>query len=134
MPDFSLGAGRMTEISRIPLANPAQDQAELNGDIIAAVKAVIAQGSYILGPMVARFESQMERWLGVPGAVGVGSGTDALVLARFEMSVDSVRMGVVMVGSAEGGFQRRPARRDARGGLSLGLIDPAQPTSDRAPH
>jgi hypothetical protein len=30
---------------------------------------------------------------------------------------------VVMVGSAEGGFQRRPARRDARGGLSLGVIE-----------
>ncbi len=46
----------------------------------AAVHRVIASGSLILGPEVRAFERDVERFLGVPHAVGVGTGTDALTL------------------------------------------------------
>jgi dTDP-4-amino-4,6-dideoxygalactose transaminase len=66
---------------RIPLADPKADLAHLRSEILAAVARVLDGGSYILGPEVADFERDMARRIGVPGAVGVASGTDALVLA-----------------------------------------------------
>lgn len=50
-------------------------------EIEAAVREVLDGGSYILGPQVAAFEVEFARFLGGGHAVGVASGTDALVLA-----------------------------------------------------
>jgi dTDP-4-amino-4,6-dideoxygalactose transaminase len=50
-------------------------------EIEAAVRQALESGSYILGPAVARFETEFARFLGGGEAVGVASGTDALVLA-----------------------------------------------------
>jgi len=79
----------MSELLRVPLANPASDQASLSGEIRAAIEDVLAQGDYILGKCVRRFEAQMAENLGVSDAVGVASGTDALVLALSSLRVSS---------------------------------------------
>lgn len=71
----------------VPLANPAGDLAPLRDQIAAAITRVIDSGTYILGPQVAGFEQRMAARLGVPGAVGVASGTDALVLALLAAGV-----------------------------------------------
>lgn len=50
-------------------------------EIDAAVAKVLASGWYILGEEVARFEAAFAAFCGVDHAVGVASGTDALLLA-----------------------------------------------------
>ena len=46
-----------------------------------ALDRVLASGYFVLGPEVEAFERAFARALGVPHAVGVGSGTDAITLS-----------------------------------------------------
>lgn len=55
---------------------PAADTA----DIKAAIDRVIASGWFVLGPEVEAFESEFAAASGVAHAVGVGTGTDAIML------------------------------------------------------
>lgn len=71
----------------VPLADSASDEAASRHEILTAVERVVVRGNYILGAEVARFETQMAERLGVAGAVGVASGTDALVLALLAVGV-----------------------------------------------
>ncbi len=50
----------------------------LKGEIDAALSRVLASGQYVGGPEVAGLESEFAAFCGVPHAVAVGSGTDAL--------------------------------------------------------
>jgi dTDP-4-amino-4,6-dideoxygalactose transaminase len=50
-------------------------------EIDRAVRRVLDSGQYILGPEVRQFEQEFAAYLGVGHAVGVGSGTDALVIS-----------------------------------------------------
>jgi dTDP-4-amino-4,6-dideoxygalactose transaminase len=65
----------------IPLTDLAAEHRELRDDLQKAFLDVLDSGSFILGPRVSAFEEQMAGYLGVRHAVGVNSGTDALVLA-----------------------------------------------------
>ncbi len=49
-------------------------------EIHVAIQEVLESGTFILGPKVAAFEAAMAAYLGVQYAVGVASGTDALIL------------------------------------------------------
>ncbi|ERI90778.1 putative pleiotropic regulatory protein DegT [Clostridiales bacterium oral taxon 876 str. F0540] len=46
-----------------------------------AIKSVIEKGNFILGEQVSRFEKQIEEYTGAKYAIGVASGTDALIIA-----------------------------------------------------
>jgi dTDP-4-amino-4,6-dideoxygalactose transaminase len=59
---------------------PAQ-HAALEEEILEAVRAVLRHGWFILGPEVEELERSLAERLGVRHVVGVGNGTDALVLA-----------------------------------------------------
>src|SRR3989440_2906327 len=48
---------------------------------------VVESGRFILGPNVQAFEQEAAQFLGVPRAVGVANGTDALVLALDAMGI-----------------------------------------------
>ena len=50
-------------------------------EIDAAIQEVINETGFILGKQVALFEEEICRYFGVKFAIGVASGTDALVLA-----------------------------------------------------
>jgi len=50
-------------------------------EIESAVRAAMEAGRYILGPALAAFEAEFAQFIGTAHAVGVASGTDALVLA-----------------------------------------------------
>lgn len=54
---------------------------EIGDEISAAVERVLKSGVYILGEEVHSFESEWAAFCGAVGAVGVATGTDALVLA-----------------------------------------------------
>lgn len=71
----------------IHLASPrAQYQAHA-GDIRAAVARVLESGAYVLGPEVESFERAFAAACGAAHAVGVGNGTDALILALRALDI-----------------------------------------------
>ncbi|MGE5268834.1 MAG: DegT/DnrJ/EryC1/StrS family aminotransferase [Thiohalocapsa sp.] len=65
----------------IPQTDPRAGYLERKDLIDAAIARVLAGGQYVLGREVAAFETAFAAWLGLPYAVGVGSGTDAIELA-----------------------------------------------------
>ncbi|MEW5847196.1 MAG: DegT/DnrJ/EryC1/StrS family aminotransferase [Myxococcota bacterium] len=54
---------------------------ELDQDLAAAALRVLRSGWYILGPEVEAFEHAFAQYHGIPFAIGVANGTDALELA-----------------------------------------------------
>lgn len=72
----------------IPLVDLKAAYARLRPEIDAAVAQVLAGGWYILGPEVRAFEAEFAAWLGVGQAVGVASGTDAVLLALRALGVE----------------------------------------------
>ena len=48
---------------------------------------VLESGRFVFGPEVEAFERESAAYLGVPHAIGVANGTDALVLALEAMGV-----------------------------------------------
>lgn len=73
--------------TRIPLADPRADLVALRDRILAAVTGVVDSGSYILGEEVNALEGELADRLGVAGTVGVGCGTEALVLGMLAASI-----------------------------------------------
>ena len=71
----------------IPLLDISRTHAGLEPAIEAALAQVFRSGRYILGPEVTAFEEEVAAWLGVPHAVGVSSGTDALVATLQALGV-----------------------------------------------
>ena len=52
-----------------------------------AFERVVESGRFIFGPEVAGFEAEAAEYLGVPHAIGVANGTDALVLALEALGI-----------------------------------------------
>lgn len=57
------------------------------GDISAAIARVIDRGWFVLGPEVEAFEGEFARAAGAARAVGVGTGTDAIMLVLKALGV-----------------------------------------------
>ena len=71
----------------IPVIDLTPGIDDLRADLMAAVEEVLASAQFILGPNVAAFESEIAAYLGVEHAVGVNSGTDALVIGLRALGV-----------------------------------------------
>jgi dTDP-4-amino-4,6-dideoxygalactose transaminase len=71
----------------IPLIDVKAQYAPFIPDLIERFAEVLDSGRFILGPEVEAFEREAAAYLGVPHAIGVGNGTDALVLALEAMGV-----------------------------------------------
>jgi dTDP-4-amino-4,6-dideoxygalactose transaminase len=65
----------------IPLVDLQAEYELLRSELDAAVTRVLASGWYLLGREVAAFEEEFASYLGIAHAVGVASGTDAVLLA-----------------------------------------------------
>ncbi|HZL17400.1 MAG TPA: aminotransferase class I/II-fold pyridoxal phosphate-dependent enzyme, partial [Polyangia bacterium] len=63
----------------IPMLDLAAQHAPLRGELEAAAGRVLASNRFISGDEVAALEHEMAALLGVRRAVGVSSGTDALL-------------------------------------------------------
>ena len=66
---------------KIPLLDLQAQYRAIQPDVEAAVAAVFAAQSFILGPHVQAFEQAIAAYSGVAHACGVSSGTDALLMA-----------------------------------------------------
>jgi dTDP-4-amino-4,6-dideoxygalactose transaminase len=71
----------------VPFLDLGAQDAEVGGEVRAAIAEVLASQAFILGSPVERFEAAMAAYCGVSHAVGVASGTDALVLALGALGV-----------------------------------------------
>jgi dTDP-4-amino-4,6-dideoxygalactose transaminase len=71
----------------IPYVDLRALQAPLKEAMLAAVERVLTHGKFILGPEVAEFEERFAELCGTRFAVGVASGTDALVLALRALDI-----------------------------------------------
>ena len=67
--------------TRIPMLDLEAQYASIREEIRAAVHAVLDSQQFILGPQVQAFEEEVARYCGRRHAVGVASGTDAIILA-----------------------------------------------------
>ncbi|OGD78387.1 MAG: hypothetical protein A2Y64_05845 [Candidatus Coatesbacteria bacterium RBG_13_66_14] len=71
----------MEKRSTVPLADLAAAHRENAAALEGAALEALRSGRYILGPEVAAFETELASYVGVGHAVGVASGSDALLLA-----------------------------------------------------
>jgi dTDP-4-amino-4,6-dideoxygalactose transaminase len=71
----------------IPIIAPRLSFEELREETERAVLEVLASGDYILGRQAGAFESEAAGYLGVKHAVGVSSGTEALLLALQSLDI-----------------------------------------------
>ena len=71
----------------VPLQDPGREYRELREELDEAVLRVAASGRYVLGPEHEAFEAAFAETVGVRHAVGVASGTDALILALEALGV-----------------------------------------------
>jgi dTDP-4-amino-4,6-dideoxygalactose transaminase len=66
---------------RVPAADPKRGNLAQEEAIARVITKVLREGNYVLGREVAAFEQSFAEFVGARAAVGVASGTDALVLA-----------------------------------------------------
>jgi dTDP-4-amino-4,6-dideoxygalactose transaminase len=60
---------------------------DLKDEIDRAIHEVLESGSYVLGPQLAEFERELASFLNLQEAVGLNSGTDALLLAFLALGL-----------------------------------------------
>ncbi|MHB1747927.1 MAG: aminotransferase class I/II-fold pyridoxal phosphate-dependent enzyme, partial [Leptospirillum sp.] len=65
----------------VPFFDLTRQYAQIQDEILPVVSSVLSTQQFILGETVRRFEEKMASWWGLPHAVGVASGTDALILS-----------------------------------------------------
>lgn len=64
-----------------------RQQARVRSVIDARITKVLDHGRYIMGPEVAELEERLADYVGVRHAIGVASGTDALLIALMALGV-----------------------------------------------
>ncbi len=72
---------------RVPFLDLRRHHAPMREAILARLTSLIDAQSFILGPAVSDFEAALAAYCGVPHAVGVSSGTDALLAALMALEV-----------------------------------------------
>ena len=72
---------------KIPIVDLRAQYSQLRDDVRRAVDEVSDSQQFILGPAVKNFEERMAAYLGCTFAVGVASGSDALLLALMALDL-----------------------------------------------
>jgi dTDP-4-amino-4,6-dideoxygalactose transaminase len=74
---------------RIPVLDLSPEINNLWDELNAAFQSVLRSGHFIMGEQVAAFEAQVAAYLGVRHAIGLNSGTDALVIGLRALRVEA---------------------------------------------
>jgi len=72
---------------KVPLLDVKAQNAPLRSAILAAIERIVDGGAFILGPEVEAFERELAAAVGTRRAVGLSSGTDALLVALMALGV-----------------------------------------------
>lgn len=71
----------------VPLVDLRREHAEIGEELAQAIRGVVESGCFILGEELRRLEDEFSRYVGVRCAVGVNSGSDALLLALSALGI-----------------------------------------------
>jgi dTDP-4-amino-4,6-dideoxygalactose transaminase len=71
----------------VPLLDLHAQYAPLRDEVLAAMARVLDSGVYILGPEVTELERRIAAYTGAEHAIGVSSGTDALLIALMALDI-----------------------------------------------
>jgi dTDP-4-amino-4,6-dideoxygalactose transaminase len=74
-------------VTPIPLVDVKAQYAPLIPELREAIDGVLEGGQFVFGPNVSAFEEEAARYLGVRETVGVGNGTDAIVLVLESLGI-----------------------------------------------
>lgn len=72
---------------RVPLLDLKAQYGKIKAPLDEAVLRVLESGRHVMGPELEAFEAELAAHLGLPHAVGVSSGTDALLSAAMAAMV-----------------------------------------------
>jgi dTDP-4-amino-4,6-dideoxygalactose transaminase len=72
---------------KVPLLDLQAQYAPLRDEILAAMTRVADSQRFIMGPEIDGFEREIARILGIPHAISVSSGTDAVLLALMALGI-----------------------------------------------
>lgn len=67
-------------LTKIPILDTRPETDSIWPELMSAVEEVFQSGQFIMGPNVTSFEKEVADYLGVKHAIGLNSGTDALIL------------------------------------------------------
>lgn len=71
----------------IPITDLKIQYDSIKEEVDLAIRRVIESGRFIMGPEVEAFETELARYCGTKFAVGVASGTDALILSLLACGI-----------------------------------------------
>lgn len=77
----------ISQTKKYYFANPRAQYLAMRSEIDQAISSVLESETYILGSQVDEFEKEFARYIGQKYAVGVNSGTDAIILALKVLNV-----------------------------------------------
>ncbi len=77
----------MPTITSVPLLDLKAQYATIREEIEPVIKEVIESQYFILGPKVKQFEERVAAYCGTKYALGVSSGTDALLIALMALDI-----------------------------------------------
>ena len=77
----------MQPVMQVPLLDLAAQYAPIRDAVVEAVTRVVDTQKFILGPEVEAFEAEVAAYLGARHAIGVSSGTDALLVAMMALDL-----------------------------------------------
>ena len=72
---------------KVPILDLTRQYRAIKAEIDTAIQRVLESGRFILGPEVEAFEREITEYLGVKHAIGVASGTDALLLSLKALGI-----------------------------------------------
>jgi dTDP-3-amino-3,4,6-trideoxy-alpha-D-glucose transaminase len=84
---MTVANGDLAELERIPTTRLDPADPALMEELLATVERVARQGAFTMGAELEAFEAEFGDYCGSPHAVGVSSGTEAIVLALKALGI-----------------------------------------------
>ncbi len=71
----------------VPLLDTSRQHGAIRSEVLAAIEEIVDSGRFVLGRPALDFEAATANYCGVKHAVGVSSGTDALLVALMALDI-----------------------------------------------